>query len=66
MCQPSSLGVKYQNHLIQKRHTGLLQQRINAMFKIIFIFMLLFLALANLTLLNLHLTDQFIMKIPSV
>ena len=38
----------------------LLQQRINAMFKIIFIFMLLFLALASLTTLNHLFLDQFI------
>ena len=38
----------------------LLLQRINAMFKIIFIFMLLFLALASLTTINLLFLNQFI------
>ena len=40
----------------------LLQQRINAMFKIIFIFMLLFLALASLTTINHLFLNQFIME----
>ena len=63
MCQPRSLGVKYQKDSIQKRHTCSLVMsycRINAMFKIIFIFMLLFLALASLTTINHLFLNHFI------